>query len=283
MASALHHRGRMRSYASVKGHPIHPMLIVYPFALLTGAFGFNVAAAVSRRRVYRIVAQQLVPVGVASGLVAAVPGVLDYLHSVPPRSSGKTRATRHALLNTSALGLFTMSWLMNRRRAPRGVPLVLQGIASAALSVAGYMGGTLAYRNQIGVDHRYAGAGTWRELAEGSAALTDGIAPEGSEANLLARAAEGVGVDQMRLVHTGGRRIAVGRTEHGVAAFDDRCTHRGGPLSDGVLICGTVQCPWHGSQFDVKTGAVKCGPATEPIRTYDVAASAATGPSARAR
>jgi len=40
----------------------------------------------------------------------------------------------------------------------------------------------------------------------------------------------------------------------------DRCTHRGGPLSDGVLMCGTVQCPWHGSQFDVKTVEVKCGP-----------------------
>ena len=74
----------------------------------------------------------------------------------------------------------------------------------------------------------------------------------------------------MKLVHVGDRRIAVGRTEDGIAAFDDRCTHRGGPLSDGVLICGTVQCPWHGSQFDVHTGEVKCGPATDPIGTYEV-------------
>ena len=62
-----------------------------------------------------------------------------------------------------------------------------------------------------------------------------------------------------------GDRVVVARTEEGYAAFEDRCTHKGGPLSDGTLICGTVQCPWHGSQFDVHSGEVKCGPATEPI------------------
>ena len=76
----------------------------------------------------------------------------------------------------------------------------------------------------------------------------------------------------MMLVHAAGERIAVARTEDGYAAFEDRCTHRGGPLSDGVVICGTGQCPWHGSQFDVKTGDVKCGPAKEKIRVYEMEA-----------
>jgi nitrite reductase/ring-hydroxylating ferredoxin subunit len=66
-------------------------------------------------------------------------------------------------------------------------------------------------------------------------------------------------------------RIVLARTESGHMAFDDRCTHKGGPLSDGVLACGTVQCPWHGSQFEVATGAVARGPARHPIDTYDVA------------
>jgi nitrite reductase/ring-hydroxylating ferredoxin subunit len=38
-----------------------------------------------------------------------------------------------------------------------------------------------------------------------------------------------------------------------------------------VLACDVVQCPWHGSQFDVQTGAVSRGPATEGMRTYPVA------------
>ena len=83
-------------------------------------------------------------------------------------------------------------------------------------------------------------------------------------------AAAGLEVNQMKLVHVDEQRIAIGRTEDGVTAFQDRCTHKGGPLSDGALICGVVQCPWHGSQFDVHTGEVKCGPAEEPIKTYDV-------------
>ena len=74
----------------------------------------------------------------------------------------------------------------------------------------------------------------------------------------------------MKLVHSDGKRIAVGRTESRYVAFQDRCTHKGGPLSDGVLMCGTVQCPWHGSQFDVRPGAVASGPAGRPIRVHEV-------------
>jgi nitrite reductase/ring-hydroxylating ferredoxin subunit/uncharacterized membrane protein len=250
----------MKSRASIAGHPLHPMLIVYPFAFLTGAFGFSVAAALTRRRELERVSQQLIPAGIATGLAAAVPGLIDYAGSVPPDSSAHTRATRHALLNTSALGLFAASWWFGGRRRTRPLALGLQGLGSMCLSVAGHMGGTLVYRNQIGVDHRYAGAGKWNEssVAEGT--------PES-----LADAGAGLERDQMKLVHVRGTRVVVTRTDSGLAAFADRCTHKGGPLSDGVSICGTVQCPWHGSQFDVHDGSVKCGPAVDPIETYPVA------------
>jgi nitrite reductase/ring-hydroxylating ferredoxin subunit/uncharacterized membrane protein len=249
----------MKSQASIQGHPIHPMVIVYPFAFLTGAFGFSAAAAASGKREWNTVADNLVPAGIVAGLAAAVPGVIDYLNSVPPKSSAKERATKHALLNVSGLALFATSWLLRRSRERVAAPLVLQGLGTAVMSVAGFLGGTLVYRNQIAVDHRYAGAGKWQEAAR---AIPDPPA--------LTSAAGGLGIDQMKLVHVGNERIAVGRTERGYAAFQDRCTHKGGPLSDGVLICGTVQCPWHGSQFDVNTGEVKCGPAQQAIRTYDI-------------
>ena len=67
-----------------------------------------------------------------------------------------------------------------------------------------------------------------------------------------------------------GRPLVVFRTGGRLVAFDDRCPHRGGSLADGAMICGTVQCPWHGSQFDVHTGEVKCGPAQEKIVTYAI-------------
>ena len=49
-----------------------------------------------------------------------------------------------------------------------------------------------------------------------------------------------------------------------------KCTHRGGPLNEGKLEGSTVTCPWHGTQFNVCTGAVLRGPAIEPIKTYRV-------------
>ena len=249
--------GRMRSQASIKGHPIHPMLVPFPFAFLTGAWGFALAGAISKRRELTSVSRHLVPAGVAAGVLAAVPGLIDYVGTVPPASSGKSRATKHALLNSAALGLCSLGWLAGRNSKRTVLPLVLQGIGAAAISLGGWLGGTLAFRNQIGVDHRYANAGKWQE---------DERTNTGKAA--LAFAGAGLGVDQMKLVRVEDERIAVARTEDGLAAFSDRCTHRGGPLSDGVLICGTVQCPWHGSQFDVKSGKVKCGPAKEDIRVY---------------
>src|SRR5207237_2299128 len=51
-------------------------------------------------------------------------------------------------------------------------------------------------------------------------------------------------------------------------AFDDDCTHNGCPLADGLLEGATIECECHGSIFDLRTGAVLRGPATEPIGAY---------------
>jgi nitrite reductase/ring-hydroxylating ferredoxin subunit/uncharacterized membrane protein len=235
------------------------MLIPYPFAFLTGGWGFGMAAAMTGNEDFATVSRYLIPTGVGAGLVAAVPGLVDYLASVPPNSSGRDRAWKHALLNTAALTLFSTGWCLARRSSRVTAPLLLQGLGTAAMSVAAWMGGVLVVRNQIGVDHRYANAGKWQEEHR-----------EPAESRALAFAAAPLGVNQMKLVHHRDTRIVVARTEERSVAFDDHCTHRGGPLSDGVLICGTVQCPWHGSQFDVTTGELKCGPAEKAIKTYDI-------------
>ncbi len=53
-------------------------------------------------------------------------------------------------------------------------------------------------------------------------------------------------------------------------AIDNLCTHDNGPLGEGILADGMVECPRHGARFDVKTGAVKALPAVRPVRTYPV-------------
>jgi nitrite reductase/ring-hydroxylating ferredoxin subunit len=64
--------------------------------------------------------------------------------------------------------------------------------------------------------------------------------------------------------------MAIARTGEGFHAIDEVCTHEGGPLCDGTLVGTMVQCPWHGSRFDVRTGAVEAGPARTPLRTFPV-------------
>jgi 3-phenylpropionate/trans-cinnamate dioxygenase ferredoxin component len=68
------------------------------------------------------------------------------------------------------------------------------------------------------------------------------------------------------------RRISVARVDDRLYAFDDLCTcaERACPLSGGLLTGTTIMCQCHGSQFDIRTGAVLRGPATEPLAVYDV-------------
>ena len=57
-----------------------------------------------------------------------------------------------------------------------------------------------------------------------------------------------------RSVTVDGRRIAVFRTEHGLAAIDAACPHQGGPLGDGLVADRCVTCPLHGLRIDLETG-----------------------------
>jgi nitrite reductase/ring-hydroxylating ferredoxin subunit len=72
----------------------------------------------------------------------------------------------------------------------------------------------------------------------------------------------GVKVDDAEILvaNVGGEYRAIGAV----------CTHEGGPLPEGELFQGIVTCPWHASEFDLKTGEVVTPPATEPEPVYEV-------------
>jgi nitrite reductase/ring-hydroxylating ferredoxin subunit len=72
------------------------------------------------------------------------------------------------------------------------------------------------------------------------------------------------------LVELDGEPIALFNVDGTYYAIGDTCTHSGGPLSEGDLDGEVVTCPWHGAQFDVKTGEAMSPPATEPVRSYRV-------------
>ncbi len=252
----------MRSKASFRGHPIHPAIIPFPFAFLIGAFFFDVAGIATGRDTLWITGGHLAIAGIGAAIIAGVPGFIDYLYTVPPRSTGKQRATRHMIVNLAAVGLMIIAWVARREMVdgPNTLVLLLELGALVLLTAGGWMGGVLVSRNQISVDHRYAGAGKWREAT----------IPTPANAPVVVARDDELKVDQMKLLHVSGQRIVLARSEKGYVAFDDRCPHRGGSLAGGSMMCGTVQCPWHGSQFDVTSGAPKAGPAEQGIKTYRV-------------
>ena len=67
-----------------------------------------------------------------------------------------------------------------------------------------------------------------------------------------------------------GHRIALFNLNGEIYAIDNTCTHMGGPLSLGRVKDEEVECPWHGSRFDIKTGGVRMFPAKEHVATYQV-------------
>jgi nitrite reductase/ring-hydroxylating ferredoxin subunit len=69
-------------------------------------------------------------------------------------------------------------------------------------------------------------------------------------------------------VEVEGKRIALFRLGDTVCAIDDSCPHADGPLSEGSLEGETVECPWHGSRFNVRTGEVIQPPAAQGVATY---------------
>jgi uncharacterized membrane protein len=137
----------MRSTAAIGDHPIHPMLIPYPFAFLSGAAAFDVAAAAGGNDDWRRTASHLRTVGIVSALVAAVPGIVDYFTAVPAGRPRQT-ATFHALSNVSALACFIAASTAERGS---GRMMGLQVLGTALLSVGGWLGGDLSYHHQVGV------------------------------------------------------------------------------------------------------------------------------------
>lgn len=75
---------------------------------------------------------------------------------------------------------------------------------------------------------------------------------------------DGKGVQVM----AGNQSVAVFNVRGSLFAIAAQCSHMGGPLVDGHLDGDRIECPWHGSVFDIETGKVLRGPAEVPVQAY---------------
>jgi nitrite reductase/ring-hydroxylating ferredoxin subunit/uncharacterized membrane protein len=249
----------MRSRAHIAGHPIHPMLVAFPIGLWVTGFIFDLLGELKGSEALWAAGFYCIVAGIVGAVLSAGAGIIDYLNVVPPKSSANNRALLHGGLNSVILlALVYVAFHRGSAAAePDRIAFIIEALAVVTLGVSGWLGGTLAYRNQIGVDRRYAGAGQIRQRT-----LRGWDQPVCNQSELSN--------GQMMLADVRGERIVVGKCSEGLFAFSDHCTHKGGPLHDGALVDCTVQCPWHGSQFDIRTGRVVAGPAEDKIDIFEV-------------
>lgn len=79
-----------------------------------------------------------------------------------------------------------------------------------------------------------------------------------------------IGPSSMKAVEVDGEKVCVINAEGNYYAIGNVCTHVGGPLDEGTLEGFEVECPWHGSKFDIRTGEPTKPPATRAVPKYEV-------------
>ena len=227
------------------GHPLHPALTDVPLGAWTAALALDAMESISGRKELAAGADAAIAVGLVGAAGAAVTGLTDW-----SETSGRARKVGmlHGLMNVGATALYTTSLIL-RRRKQRGAGMGFAMLGYAVSSASAYLGGHLVFGEKIGVNH----AAVDEMPKEFVPVLPDAELEEG----------------EMKRAEADGVPVLLVRVEGTVCALAHTCSHLGGPLSEGKLEGDVVQCPWHGSRFNVRDGSVVDGPATFPQPCFE--------------
>jgi len=224
----------------VLGHPLHPAITDVPI----GAWTVGVAADYAAHFTSKIPTDAgdiALIVGILGALGAAVTGYTDFHETF---SQERRYALLHGLTNTVVLVVMVVSlalrWWAGSGAHP--VAVVLATIGWVLVIFGGYLGGHLVFGIATMVNRS-----AFLDGFEGAA--TVGQSTDFPEGELRLADANGMPV---LMIRRGGRLFGISNV----------CSHAGGPLNEGTLEGNLVTCPWHGSQFDVRSGKVCNGPAT---------------------
>jgi nitrite reductase/ring-hydroxylating ferredoxin subunit/uncharacterized membrane protein len=218
------------------GHPLHPLLTDLVIGSLVSANLVDLIAPRSGAKA----AERLIAVGIAAAVPTALTGASDWADTELSDETVRRVGAVHAGTNAAAQLIYLAS-LQARRRGHGARGRLLALIGAGVLGAGGYLGAHLSYVRGVGVNQTVFDEGSpdWTD-AVASADLPDGR-PHGANA--------------------GDTPVLVVRQGERVHAIHDRCSHRGCLLSDGELDGTVITCPCHGSQFDVRDGALVRGPA----------------------
>src|SRR6266705_1824782 len=254
-------------------HPVHPMLVHFPIGLLVLSFILDLAsfALPSPPNLVRDSFYAML-LGVITALIAAVPGVVDYT-DIRSDHPAKRTATTHLTLNLIVVALYGINLGVRSSslvdpKISFG-PLILSLVGVALLSASGYLGGRLVYDEGISVGRHKRRTPTPEDTLHFSAAHF--AQNEQSDVIFIpVPEAERLQEKETLRAEIDGQVITIAKIDNHFYGFQEFCTHRFGPLSEGSFEGFNVQCPWHNSCFDVRTGKVTNGPAKVDLKTFKV-------------
>jgi nitrite reductase/ring-hydroxylating ferredoxin subunit len=231
------------------GHAVHPLLQLLPLGTWTSAVVLDLIGGKDAESS----ADKLIGTGLLATIPTVATGLTDYADTTVGSDSVRRIGIVHAASNVVGTTLFASS-LAARGRGARGRGKVLALAGMGVLGVGGWLGGHLSYAEGVGVDNTAFEVypTDWTPVAD-DAELQEGVP---------------------RRVEIAGVPLLVVRDAGQVRVLAERCVHRGGPLSEGTIADGCVQCPLHGSRFRLSDGSVERGPAAYPQPAFEVRVNA---------
>jgi uncharacterized membrane protein len=165
----------MESHAKLMGHPVHPMLIVFPLGLLAASLGFDIGYLATHNSEFATVSFWMIFAGIIGGLIAAVFGAVDWW-AIPAETRAKAIGLWHGVGNVIVVLLFIGSCMLRYREVgyvPTDSAVALSGIAVGLALITGWLGGELVDRLGVGVDDG-ANLNAPNSLSRGSASAHGG-------------------------------------------------------------------------------------------------------------
>jgi nitrite reductase/ring-hydroxylating ferredoxin subunit/uncharacterized membrane protein len=247
--------------------PLHALLVHFPVGLL----GFSVfldlvSYFVEEGNVFVRGAFYSISLGLVAAAGAAIPGIADY-RGIRQDHPAKKIGAWHMALNITAVVLFAISllWRFNYPEQPHtpALAFLFSLVAVLCLSLSGYLGGLMVYGDGIGVGRHLRATKKPRRTRQA-------MASDALEEWVTVADEEELAEQETIRFEARGHVVVVARLDGQVHAFQEFCTHRYGPLSEGCFRDGSIVCPWHRSAFAVATGEVIEGPAKVDLRTFEV-------------
>jgi uncharacterized membrane protein len=140
------------STVAIAGHPLHPLIVTFPIAFLTGVLGTDLGYWLTQDPFWARASVWLLGAGLLTGLVAAATGMMDFLKidRVKKHSAGWI----HAVGNIAGLFLSLINWVL-RLGNPTGAVLplgiIISTVVALLLAVTGWYGAELIYRHKVAV------------------------------------------------------------------------------------------------------------------------------------